>query len=960
MDKQISRRDFLRSSAATGLTLMLPSFTTGAGVTLQNLTSTAAPVYTTWMDIYRQQWTWDKVVRSTHFLNCWYQAACSWDVYVKDGVVIREEQAADYPQVNADVPDFNPRGCQKGACYSERMYDPTRIHHPIRRVGERGGGRWERVSWDEALDDLADTYIDIALEEGVDRLVIDQGTNVSFGVVNAGFGRFGLLTQATLLDPNSEIGDQHRGAFETFGKMIGERSADDFFNSDLILIWGCNPIYTQIPNAHFFTEARYNGTRLIAISPDYNASAIKADQWIPVNSGTDAALALAVCHVLIKEGLVVESFVEEQTDLPLLVRSDNGAFLVAADIEDGGTSNQYLVLDKVTREIRAMPTDSLKLGDIKPDLYTRRTIRLLDGTETEVCSVYSLLVDRLEDNTPEEAYKTCGVSPDVIRQLARDIASAKAVANVTSSTISKYYHGNLTERAMILLFCLTGNMGRKGAGYSAFPGLTQEGTEKFASVRDLDNLPQFMEKVYPLIEEWKNAGATDELIAYELARLAYKPGTGLPIFASSSLFWAVHGGVMNLAKQSWDPFLKRPIREHVENAVKLGWQPLQPAMDREPRMMITVSGNPLRRVRGSHKLLDTLWPKLRKIVVCDFRMSSTALQADYVLPVASYYERTDHRYATPLMPYLHVGEAATKPYANSKSDWTIFALLTKHIQKRARARKIGPIRSIHGVEVQLQNLYDDFTLNGQFGENDEDKVAKKLLELSSTFDEVDWEAFKKKGYMRFKRVGTGATSIGNMCDIPENDTVTHFTYHVQGKVPWPTETRRIQFYLDHPLYAEHDELLPRYKKPPAIGGNYPLMLTGGHTRWSIHSIWRDDRLMLRLHRPEPYILLSISDAKERGIKEGDRVRIRNDVGQFQVVAKIAPSVRPGQTIMYHAWENYQFKGGNYRQVTPSPLNPVETAGGHPHLRANALTGQCGNFDRDTRIEVELITESGEV
>ncbi len=90
-------------------------------------------------------------MRCTNVVNCCYQRNCSWDVFVKDGLVLREEQAGEYPQVSPDVPDFNPRGCQKGACYSALMYAPDRLTHPLRRVGERGSGRFKRVSWDEAL-----------------------------------------------------------------------------------------------------------------------------------------------------------------------------------------------------------------------------------------------------------------------------------------------------------------------------------------------------------------------------------------------------------------------------------------------------------------------------------------------------------------------------------------------------------------------------------------------------------------------------------------------------------------------------------------------------------------------------------------------------------------------------------------------------------------------------------------
>ncbi|MCP4036403.1 MAG: molybdopterin-dependent oxidoreductase, partial [bacterium] len=190
------------------------------------------PVYDDWRDVYRERWRWDKVVRSTHFTNCWYQAACSWNVYVKDGIVWREEQVAEYEQTNPDVPDANPRGCQKGGCFSERMYDAGRIRHPLKRVGERGSGKWKRVSWDEALDDIADSVLDTLRDEGSDRVIWELGPLYTLGTQTAGHQRLSLLLDSTNLDMNNEIGDGHPGAAETFGKIVFERSADDYFNSD--------------------------------------------------------------------------------------------------------------------------------------------------------------------------------------------------------------------------------------------------------------------------------------------------------------------------------------------------------------------------------------------------------------------------------------------------------------------------------------------------------------------------------------------------------------------------------------------------------------------------------------------------------------------------------------------------------------------------------------------------------
>jgi len=336
---KLTRRGFLIGAGAVGLSLCLyqlrrrsPSSNGPTASTAPPKSVERLPEYADWQDLYRQRWTWHKIAKGTHAVNCWYQRGCNWDVYVKEGLVFREEQAANYEAVNDEVPDFNPRGCQKGACYSARMYDASRVHHPLKRVGRRGEGKWKRISWQDGLREIADRTIDVLAEDGPGAITWDPGTANSNGCNGLGTHRTGFVLGSPILNVNCEVGDHNPGAMVTTGKISFSSSADDLMYSDLILIWGGNPTFTQIPNAHFINEARYNGAEIVAIAPDYNASAIHVDEWLPVEAGSDAALGLAMAHVIVEEDLHDAPFLLEQTDFPLLVRADTQRFLRKADL----------------------------------------------------------------------------------------------------------------------------------------------------------------------------------------------------------------------------------------------------------------------------------------------------------------------------------------------------------------------------------------------------------------------------------------------------------------------------------------------------------------------------------------------------------------------------------------------------------------------------------------------------
>jgi anaerobic selenocysteine-containing dehydrogenase len=550
----------------------------------------------------------------------------------------------------------------------------------------------------------------------------------------------------------------------------------------------------------------------------------------------------------------------------------------------------------------------------------------------------------------------CGTPASVIRDLARRFAKAKAASMVSTSNFGKYYHGNLIERAQALVFALSGQFGKKGSGFVGFPFLSIDGLEthirNMFSLKDMMN-PVALKMIGKMISDtarMKLAGYTDEMIANERIRDILASGA----MTSGALFWYLHGGLFEYGQQThkWDPYLKRPVAEVLDEALEKGWQSVWPRRGNPPRFLFVYAGNPLRRVRAYPLLLKHMWPKLRMVVTLETRMTTTALHSDYVLPSAGWYERSEHKWATTLMPYIHSGEKATT-YYEARSDWEILSRLAQTVEERAKERGMTSFVDRQGNERPLHNVYEKFSQGGEYGPTDDEKICAALLDASSNVGGLKWEQLKKKGFSRFTDLG-GNVELGNATEVPADDTITPLTQHVFEKKPYPTLSRRMQFFQDHELYLEMGEELPTHKEPLMSGGDYPLMLTGGHTRWSIHGNWRDNALMLQQGRGEPWMLMNPLDAATRGVAEGAQVRVFNDIDEFQVMVKLSPAMRRGQLMLYHAWENYQFKHGKgFQNMMPVPMNPVELAGEQFHLRPMILSRQPSMTDRETRVEVEL-------
>jgi nitrate reductase / nitrite oxidoreductase, alpha subunit len=320
----------------------------------------AAPIERKWEEFYRNRFQHDKRVRTTHGVNC--TGSCSWEVFVKDGIVTWELQATDYPALAAGLPPYEPRGCQRGISFSWYLYSPIRVKYPFIR-GElidlwrearaqhpdpveawqaiindprkrarfqqaRGKGGFRRIAWDEATELISASVVHTIKKHGPDRVIGFSPIPAMSQVSYAAGSRFLSLLGGVALSFYDWYCDLPPASPEIWGEQTDVHESADWYNSRFIAVMGANLNMTRTPDTHFISEVRHAGAKLTVFSPDFSQVAKYADYWIPVNAGQDTAFWLAVNHVLLKELYVdrqVPYFVDylkKYTDMPFLVEID--------------------------------------------------------------------------------------------------------------------------------------------------------------------------------------------------------------------------------------------------------------------------------------------------------------------------------------------------------------------------------------------------------------------------------------------------------------------------------------------------------------------------------------------------------------------------------------------------------------------------------------------------------------
>ncbi|HLD75075.1 MAG TPA: nitrate reductase subunit alpha [Bdellovibrionota bacterium] len=316
-----------------------------------------APDTRQWEEFYRNRFQHDKIVRSTHGVNC--TGGCSWQIHVKDGIVVWETQQVDYPLLENSLPPYEPRGCQRGISYSWYLYSPIRIKYPLVRSAlidlyreekkktkdpfkaweniqndpakrkkyqeARGKGGFRRFDWDEALEIMAIANLYTAKKYGPDRVIGFSPIPAMSMLSYAAGARFLQLFGGVNLSFYDWYCDLPTAFPEIWGEQTDVCESADWYNAKMIAVMGACLNMTRTPDCHYFAESRYNGTKAVVFSPDFSQVSKYADQWVPLHAGSDGAFWMAVTHVILKEFHHEKKtpyfidYVKQYTDSPYLV-----------------------------------------------------------------------------------------------------------------------------------------------------------------------------------------------------------------------------------------------------------------------------------------------------------------------------------------------------------------------------------------------------------------------------------------------------------------------------------------------------------------------------------------------------------------------------------------------------------------------------------------------------------------
>lgn len=474
----LTRRSFLKTTGIIGGASLAGAMVSGSTLTALAESSEAAPS------------SEEQIFHSACVPNC--ENTCRLKITVRDGNIVKVT-AGDFP--NNDY----KRICIKGMSHVFRTYHPDRVKYPLKRVGARGAGEWQRISWDEAIAEIAECWKRLRSTYGNQSILFFNGTgNVGVSTCGGLPNKFMNVMEGTkttgVFDYNAVTGFQRTIGY-AFSTFWNQNEICDVKNAKNLFIWGANMPDSQPHNWHFMREAQEGGTKIWFIDPKFNIGASKADEYIPVRCASDTAVIMAMMRIILENDWIDEGFCREHTVAPFLVKESDGLFL-----REAGDEGDYVVIDAATGGPASLSSAA------KPDLFGAYEVN-----GAKVKTALTLLREAVDEFTPERAEELSTVPAGKIEELAKVYALDGPNTIFTLFGPDRFYNGHFFTHAMAAMAGITGNIGKPGASIgehvlwtylsgSALNSPTKTAATSIASGEAVDVITsgQYRGKEYPI------------------------------------------------------------------------------------------------------------------------------------------------------------------------------------------------------------------------------------------------------------------------------------------------------------------------------------------------------------------------------------------------------------------------------------------------------------------------------
>ena len=721
-------------------------------------------------------------------------------------------QGDAYGTDTEEVPQL--RACLRGRSYRARLYSPERLLYPMKRVGARGEAKFKRISWDQALSEIAERMVHLKTTYGPTALLDQSYAGASYGVLHKSdqiegllgrfMGMFGCRTNSWSVPSYQGTTFSSR---ITFGTIEDGNEDDAFAHTKLMIMWGWNPAYTFHGGNTFYylRMAKQRGCKFVVVDPQYTDSAAAYDAWwIPIKPNTDAAMMAGIAHYIFANNLQDQAFID--------------------------------------RFVQGMDAGTMPGWAQGQENFKDYIMGVSDGVP----------------KTPEWASEICGVSAEDIIKLADMYATTKPAALKASWAPGRNAYGEQYNRMAAALQAMTGNIGILGG--------CAEGVGK---------------------------GWHAEAVAYpydEFANIWYA--------SIKSDRWAHI--VLNYPNVSREEAGLWPRSDNLDGVIPnirgIFWQ------GSDWLNQLTNINKEIEAIRK----LDSYGEGESLLVCMDSTITPTGIWADYLLPIATHFER--HDAALPWYKghyYIHRPKVI-EPLGESKTDFQVFTEL---------AYRLGFGPAYNPKANREYFLYNDAV--------DEAYLMDWWWRVQHHQGaEWSWEEFKKRGVYKFR--------------LPQPHVA--FRAQIETGLPFQTYSGKIEIFSGQlaeitdwtrTQYGYHIPAIPKWIEPweslnSPMTAEFPFHMITPHPRWRTHSIFNNIPWLRETFAQE--VTVNAADAKRLGLEMGDTVEIWNDRGRVIAPVYVTERCMPGVVALHEgSWMDIDDEGvdrsGNRDFLTldnPSP------------------------------------------